>query len=96
MAVEIGSATDHEDLFNKLYTFLTSHADLVNAGQQWERVASVGQVPPFSASQGTSGAGDENDTAGWPGRMRCMCRCGCMKTHHWIARCCSFAVITGC
>lgn len=64
MAVETGTATDHVDLFNKLYTFLTSNADLVTAGQQWERVASVGQAPPFTASQGTSGAGDENDTAG--------------------------------
>lgn len=64
MAVEIGNATDHVDLFNKLYTFLTSNADLVNAGQQWARVASVGQVPPFSASQGASGAGNETDTTG--------------------------------
>ena len=64
MAVEIGTATDHVDLFNKLYTFLTANADLVGAGQQWERITSVGQVPPFTASQGTSGAGDEGDTTG--------------------------------
>lgn len=49
MAVETGTATDHVDLFNKLYTFLTSNADLVTAGQEWERVTTVGQTPPFTA-----------------------------------------------
>lgn len=36
MAYEIGTATDHVDLYNKLFTFLTSHADLVATGQAWE------------------------------------------------------------
>ena len=35
MAVEIGTATDHVDLYNKLYTFLTANPDLVAANQQW-------------------------------------------------------------
>lgn len=54
MAVESGTATDHVDLYNKLYNFLTSNTDLVNAGQAWERVTTVGQTPPFTASQSYS------------------------------------------
>ena len=55
MAVENGNATDHVDLFNKLYTFLTSNADLVNAGQQWARVTSVGLAPPLTANSDALG-----------------------------------------
>lgn len=50
MAYETGTATDHLDLYNKLYTFLTSNADLVTANQQWVRVTSVGSAPPFAAA----------------------------------------------
>lgn len=50
MAYETGTATDHLDLYNKLYTFLTSNVDLVAANQQWERVTSVGSAPPFGAA----------------------------------------------
>lgn len=38
MAFETGTATDHVDLYNKLYTFLTSHTDLVTASQEWSEV----------------------------------------------------------
>lgn len=57
MAVEIGTATDHVDLYNKLYTFLTSNADLVAANQQWERVTTVGNAPPFVANDPSSDDG---------------------------------------
>ncbi|MBB3231701.1 hypothetical protein [Halomonas stenophila] len=30
-----GTATDHLDLYNQLYAFLTANADLVNAGEAW-------------------------------------------------------------
>lgn len=58
MAVEIGTATGHVDLYNKLYTFLTSDSELVAEGQQWERVATVGTEPPWAAG-GTSHADPE-------------------------------------
>lgn len=35
MAVEIGTATDAADLYDKLISFLTTNADLVSAGQEW-------------------------------------------------------------
>lgn len=38
MAVETGTATDHYDLYNKLYNFLTSNDDLVDEDQNWEEV----------------------------------------------------------
>lgn len=36
MAFETGTATGHTDLYNKLIAFLTTDADLVADGQQWE------------------------------------------------------------
>lgn len=54
MAVETGTATDHVDLYTRLYNFLTANADLVAAGQAWTRV--WGAAPPFVA-----------DVAGGPG-----------------------------
>lgn len=38
MAYETGTATDHNDLFNKLVLFLTTNAALVAAGQAWEKL----------------------------------------------------------
>lgn len=35
MAVETGTASSAEDLYNKLISFLTTNADLVSAGQAW-------------------------------------------------------------
>ena len=35
MAVETGQATDYTDLMVKFNTFITSHVDLVAAGQEW-------------------------------------------------------------
>jgi hypothetical protein len=35
MAYETGTATSHKDLLSKLYTFLTTNAALVAAGQNW-------------------------------------------------------------
>ena len=56
MAVEIGTATDSLDLYNKLYNFLTADPALVGSSQQWARVSTVGPTPPFT-SPGV--AGDE-------------------------------------
>lgn len=39
MAFESGTATDHEDLLDKLVTFLTTNVDLTNAGQAWSVIA---------------------------------------------------------
>lgn len=39
MAFESGTATDHEDLLDKLVTFLTTNVDLTNAGQAWSLLA---------------------------------------------------------
>lgn len=50
MAYETGSATDHQDLFTKLKTFLTTHADLVAASEEW-------------AVAWEAAAGDPNPTA---------------------------------
>lgn len=36
MANEVGTASDLEDLFGKIVTFLTTDADLVTASQQWQ------------------------------------------------------------
>lgn len=55
MAVEIGTATDHVDLYNKLYNFLTANPDLVAANQQWERIPTVGTPPPWTTG-GTAGS----------------------------------------
>jgi len=38
VATEIGTATDHYDLYNKLYDFLTANTELVAANQQWTEV----------------------------------------------------------
>lgn len=57
MAFEQGTATDHVDLYNKLYTFLTSHPDLVSVGQQWERVPTVGLPPPWTEANPSSNTG---------------------------------------
>lgn len=55
MAVEIGTATDHVDLYNKLYTFLTSNADLVAAGQNWTLAWSHPSASyPYAPGQTTS------------------------------------------
>lgn len=35
MAHETGTATDAEDLFDKLIAFLTTNADLISAGEEW-------------------------------------------------------------
>lgn len=68
MAFEQGTATDHVDLYNKLYTFVTSHPDLVAANQQWERVTTVGSAPPFAWGVTTApDAGDGSvDDGGFP------------------------------
>lgn len=48
MAYETGTATDHVDMFNKLYTFLTSNSELVSLGQQWTEVwTAAGASYPF-------------------------------------------------
>lgn len=57
MAYETGTATDHVDLFNKLYTFLTSNSALVTASQQWSRVTTVGNTPPLAAGTPADNAG---------------------------------------
>lgn len=49
MAYQTGTATDHEDFYNKLFEFVTTNSDLVAAGQAWERVDTVGEEPPFVA-----------------------------------------------
>lgn len=56
MAVEIGTATDHVDLYNKLYQFLTGNAELVAAGQTWQRV--WGGPPPYPAHASSGGPSD--------------------------------------
>lgn len=38
MAVQIGTATDYIDLLDQLRLFLTTNADLVAAGQQWQQL----------------------------------------------------------
>ncbi|MCE8012896.1 hypothetical protein [Billgrantia desiderata] len=57
MAVEIGTATDHVDLYNKLYQFLTGNAELVAAGQNWQRV--WGNAPPYAADFAGAGQGSD-------------------------------------
>lgn len=57
MAYETGTATDHVDLINKLYTFLTSNAALVTASQTWTRVTTVGNTPPLVADTSTNNDG---------------------------------------
>lgn len=56
MAVEIGTASNHVDLYNRLYNFLTSNADLVAAGQNWTRV--WGGPPPYPAHPESGGPSD--------------------------------------
>ncbi|SFD52553.1 PA14 domain-containing protein [Pseudomonas citronellolis] len=53
MAVEIGTATGHIDLMNKLMVFLSTNADLVAAGQQWEILRNSNMPMPLA----------------WPGRI---------------------------
>ncbi len=36
MAFEIGTASDYRDLLDRFHTFITTHADLVAANQQWQ------------------------------------------------------------
>lgn len=57
MAVEIGTATDHVDLYNKLYDFLTASPDLVAAGQNWSRV--WGASPPYTADLAGDSTGSD-------------------------------------
>lgn len=45
MAWETGTATDHNDLLVKLGTFLSTNADLVAAGQNWDIVFSGDSYP---------------------------------------------------
>lgn len=49
MAYETGTATDHVDLYTKLYNFLTANTDLVTASQEWANV--WGATPPFTAGE---------------------------------------------
>jgi len=53
MAVEIGTAAGHIDLMNKLMVFLSTNADLVAAGQQWEVLRNSNMPMPLA----------------WPGRI---------------------------
>ncbi|MDR9451658.1 MAG: hypothetical protein RI637_10615 [Acidimicrobiia bacterium] len=48
MAYEIGTASDHVDLFNKIRDFLTTNTTLVNAGENWEQM--LGSTGVLTAS----------------------------------------------
>lgn len=50
MAYETGTATSAADLYAKLISFLTTNADLVAAGQEWETVWEAPDVAPQNAS----------------------------------------------
>ena len=55
MAYASGTATDHVDLYNKLLDFLTSNADLVNAGEEWSVAWEHPDASyPYSAGQAGS------------------------------------------
>lgn len=46
MAVEIGTASGHIDLLNKLVTFLTTNAELVSLGQNWDVMSTQSSNEP--------------------------------------------------
>lgn len=50
MAYETGTATSAADMYAKLISFLTTNADLVAAGQEWETVWDAPDVAPENAS----------------------------------------------
>jgi len=56
MAVEIGVAANHVDLYNKLVTFLTSNSELVAQGRNWQVAWSAAQASyPYAPGHDTSG-----------------------------------------
>ena len=55
MAVEIGTASGHIDLLNKLVTFLTTNPDLVAANQQWEVLPTTESSQVVLRGQGLAG-----------------------------------------
>lgn len=55
MAFETGTATDHVDMYNRLYDFLTANTDLMNAGQNWSLAWNQpGASYPYAAGQTNS------------------------------------------
>jgi len=61
MAFATGTATDHDDLWSKLITFLTSNADLVSAGEAWEIVWTHGSGQQAGVVLKGPGLSDEDE-----------------------------------
>jgi hypothetical protein len=54
MAYEIGTASNLNDLLNKLVTFLTTNATLVGLGQEWTQISAAGEMGGRSVAPGAA------------------------------------------